>query len=91
MKKMPPISFVLIIPVNGIAYAPRAVFVMLRFGVFVWTVGYVLKTLRLGAIYFEDGEAKTSLSSQLEDTVSYAHVLFARYLSFLFHRTLSKI
>ena len=46
------------IPANGILNARPVVFVVLRFGVCVWTVENVLKTLRLSAIYFEDRETK---------------------------------
>ena len=52
------LSFVLILPECGIIYAPWVVFVVSRFGVFARTVENALKTLRLGAIYFEDGETK---------------------------------
>ena len=53
------LSFVLIIPANGIVYAPSAVFVVMRFGVGVWTVENVLKTSRLSASYSEDQETIT--------------------------------
>ena len=52
------LSSALIIPANEILNARQVVFVVLRFGVCVWTVKNVLKTLRLSAIYVEDRETK---------------------------------
>ena len=53
------LSSALITPENGILNARPVAFV-LRFGVCVWTVENVLKTLRLSAIHFEDRETVTS-------------------------------
>ena len=53
------ISLVPTLPAYGIIHAPLVVFMVSRFGVIAWTIDNALKTLRLGAIYFGDGETKT--------------------------------
>ena len=52
------LSSALITTDNGIVNARPLVFIVFLFGVCVWTVENVLKTLSLSAIFFEGRETK---------------------------------